>query len=449
MTGETITPAVRKRLPPLRPKNILIVAGLLLFIAAAVYFNLHRKGGEPVLPVQAVAAEEKDLVKTVFATGRLEAAGRQEIYAQSSGLLAELKVEAGDRVKAGQVLGRLDTAPLARRLEEAEANLSAEQAALEKLLRGPLPEELAQERAALAQAEAELAGARQKAERTRELYEQGAVPKVELEEAERELKIRRAAFERAAARVEQLAKGPAAEEVQAARSRVAAAQVAVKDAREQLEKAVFRAGADGVVLTCNARAGGYVTPGALLMVVGDPENLEISAEIAESDSGELAPGQEATFTCPALPGKEFKGTVTRVAPAAVKPASIGAGAGAGDGSAGQADGNPEVAVKIKPAGPTDGLRPGYTADLTITTRIARQAVVIPHEAVREENGQKWVYVISDGRAVRREIKTGTGNELFIEVVAGVQKGEKVIINPPKDLKDGRAVKEKAAEKTGK
>lgn len=445
MTGETITPAVRKRLPPLRPKNILIAAGLLLFIAAVIYFNLHREGGEPALPMQTATAEEKDLVKTVFATGRLEAAGRQEIYAQSSGLLAELNVEAGDRVKAGQVLGRLDTAPLARRLEEAEANFSAEQAALEKLLRGPPPEELAQERAALAQAEAELAGARQKAERTRLLYEQGAVPKVELEETEREFKIRQAAYDRAAARVEQLAGGPAAEEVQAARARVAAAQAAVKDARDQLDKAVFRAGADGVVLICNVRAGSYVTPGALLMVVGDPENLEISGEVAESDSGELAPGQEATFTCPALPGKEFKGTVTRVAPAAVK--SAGAGSGAGGGSTGQAGGgNPEVAVKIKPAGPADGLRPGYTADLTIITRVARQAVVIPHEAIVEEKGRQWAYVVQDGRAVRREIKTGTGNELVIEVVAGVQKGEKVIINPPKDLKDGRAVKEKAKSK---
>jgi len=451
LTEEIITPA-RKRLPPIHSKSIFIVAGLLLFIAAAVYFNLHRKGGEPALPVQAAEAQEKDLVKTVFATGRLEAAGRQEIYAQGNGLLAELNVQAGDRVKAGQVLGRLDTAPLARRREEAEANLSAEQAALDKLLRGAPPEELAQERAALIQAEAELAGARQKAERTRSLYEQGAAPKVELEEAERELKIRRAAYDRAAARVGQLAKGPAAEEVQAARARAAAAQAAVKDAREQLDKAVFRADADGVVLICNTRAGGYVTPGGLLMVIGNPENLEISAEIAESDSGELAPGQEAIFTCPALPGKEFKGTVTRVAPAAVKTAGIGAdtGSGGGSGGAGQADGgNPEVAVKIKPAGPADGLRPGYTADLTITARVARQAVVIPHEAVQEENGQKWVYVISDGRAARREIKTGTGNELFIEVTAGVQKDEKVIINPPKDLKDGQAVKEKAAEKAGK
>jgi len=204
--------------------------------------------------------------------------------------------------------------------------------------------------------------------------------------------------------VEQFAKGPPAEEVQAARSRVAAARAAVKDAREQLEKAVFRADADGVVLVCNARA--------------------------------------------ALPGKEFKGTVTWVAPAAVKPAGFGAGAGGGSGSAGQAyGGNPAVAVKIKPAGPVAGLRPGYTADLTITTRIARQAVVIPHEAVREENGQKWVYVISDGRAVRREIKTGTSNELYVEVTAGVQKGEKVIVNPPQDLPDGRAVKE--AEKAGR
>lgn len=444
MTGETITPA-RKRLRPLRPKNIFIVTGLLLFIAAVIYFNLHRGGGEPALAVQTAVAEEKDLVKTVFATGRLETAGRQEIYARSSGLLAELKVEAGDRVKAGQVLGSLDNAPLARRLEEAEANLSAEQAALDKLVGGPPPEELAQERAALAQAEAELAGARQKVERTRLLYEQGAVPKVELEEAERELKIRQAAYDRAAARVEQLARGPAAEEVQAARARVAAAQAAVKDARDQLDKAVFRAGADGVVLICNARAGSHVTAGTLLMVVGDPQNLEIGGEVAESDSGELAPGQEATFTCPALPGKEFKGTVAWVAPAAVK--SAGAGSGSGGGSTGQADGgNPEVAVKIKPSGPAAGLRPGYTADLTITTRVSRQAVVIPYEAIVEEKGRQWAYVVQDGRAVRREVKTGTGNELFVEVTEGVQKGEKVIVNPPKDLKEGRAVKEKEAEK---
>lgn len=439
MTGETITPALRKRLPPLRLKNIMIVAGLFLFIAVAVYFNLYQKDGEPALAVQAAAAEEKDLVKTVFATGRLETADRQEIYVQSSGLLAELKVEAGDRVKAGQVLGRLDTVPLTRRLEEAEANLSAEQAALDKLLRGPPPEELAQERSALVQVEAELAGALQKVERTRLLYEQGAAPKVELEEAERELKIRQAVYDRAAAHMEQFAKGPAAEEVQAARARVAAVQAVVKDAREQQEKAVFRPGADGMVLFCNARAGGYVTTGTLLMVIGDPGNLEINAEIAESDSGELAPGQEAIFTCPALPGKEFKGTVTWVAPAAVKSA----GTGQTDG------GNTKMAVKIKPAGPADGLRPGYTADLTITTRVARQAVVIPYEAIREENGRKWIYVIQDSRAARREIKTGTGNELFIEVTEGLQKGEKVIVNPPKDLQEGRAVKEKAAEKAGK
>lgn len=451
MTKDTVTPAGRKRLPPLRTKNILIAAGLLLFIAAAVYFNLHRQGGESALPVQAAAAEKKDLVKTIFATGRLEAAGRQEIYAQSSGLLAELNVQASDRVKAGEILGRLDTAPLTRRLEEAEANFIVEQAALDKLFRGAPPEELAQERAVLAQAEAELAGAHQKVERTRLLYEQVAVPKVELEEAEREVKIRQAAYNRAAARVEQLAKGPAAEEVQAARARAAAAQAAVKDACDQLEKAVFRANTGGVVLICNARAGSYITPGALLMVVGDPENLEVGAEIAEGDSGELAPGQEVIFTCPALPGKEFKGTVTWVAPAAKTPGPAGgAGAGGGSASAGEAGGgNPEVAMKIKPAGPVDGLRPGYTADLTITTRVARQAVVIPHEAVQEENGLKWVYVISDGRAVRREIKTGTGNELFIEATAGVQEGEKVVINPPKDLRDGRAVKEKAAGKAGK
>ena len=433
MTGETIT--------PLRQKNILIIAVLLLFIVTAVYFNLHRGSREPALPVQVVSVEEKDLVKTIFATGRLEAAGRQEIYAESSGLLAEVKVKAGEFVKVGQVLAKMDTVPLAGRLEEAQANLSAEQAVLGKLLSGPQPEVLAQEKAALAQAEAELEGTRQKLERTRLLYNQGVATKVELEEAERELKIRLAGFDQAAARLQQLEKGTPVEELQAARARVMAAQASVKNAREQLDKAVFRTGRDGFVLVCDCRTGSYITAGELLVVIGDPENLEITAEISESDSGELAPGQEATFTCPAMPEKEFKGIVTWTAPAAV-----GSGAGGTVDSSGADGGSPKVTVRIKPSGPSTGLRPGYTADLTITTRISRQAAAIPHEAVLEEGCRQWTYVVQNGLATRREIKTRISNELFVEITEGVQKGEKVIINPPEKLKDGQAVKEKEVEK---
>jgi HlyD family secretion protein len=433
LTGETIT--------PLRQKNILIIAGLLLFIVAAVYFNLHRGSREPALPVQVVSVEEKDLVKTIFATGRLEAAGRQEIYAESSGLLAEVKVKAGEFVKVGQVLAKMDTVPLAGRLEGAQANLSAEQAVLGKLLSGPQPEVLAQEKAALAQAEAELEGTRQKLERTRLLYNQGVATKVELEEAERELKIRLAGFDQAAARLQQLEKGTPVEELQAARARVMAAQAAVKNAREQLDKAVFRTGRDGFVLVCDCRTGSYITAGELLVVIGDPENLEITAEISESDSGELAPGQEATFTCPAMPEKEFKGIVTWTALAAV-----GSGVGGTVDSSGADGGSPKVTVRIKPSGPSTGLRPGYTADMTITTRISWQAAAIPHEAVLEEGCRQWTYVVQNGLATRREIKTGISNELFVEITKGVQKGEKVIINPPEKLKDGQTVKEKEVEK---
>ena len=84
--------------------------------------------------------------------------------------------------QSGSNAGEPGHRPPAPAFREAEANFSAGQAALEKLLRSPQPEELAQERAALAQAEAELAGTRQKAECTRLLYEQEAVPKVTLEE---------------------------------------------------------------------------------------------------------------------------------------------------------------------------------------------------------------------------------------------------------------------------
>jgi HlyD family secretion protein len=187
------------------------------------------------------------------------------------------------------------------------------------------------------------------------------------------------------------------------------------------------------VLISNGQKGSYVSPGILLFVIGNPEQLEINADIAESDSGLLAPGQKVRFSCPALPQKEYRGAISRVAPTAAKSTLD---------EAEQASPNTAVAVKIKPLGPTEGLRPGYTVDLTIITKESKKAVVVPYEAVIEKDKKQAVFVVKEGRAKYAVVKTDTGNELYLQVRQGVKKGEKVIINPPKNLRPGQAVKEK-------
>lgn len=419
------------------PGKVLLIIGLILVIGATVYFNLSRQAKEAPVLVQTARVEEKDLVFTVFATGRVEALDRQEIYAESSGLLKELTVKTGDLVEAGRILARLDQTSLENRLEEALAGLKIQETELVKLQSGPRPEEIVREKAALTQAGLELKDAQKKLARTRRLFEQEAVTTIELEEAEREAKKREANYQAAKAGYDLLVKGPSKEEVEAARAMMEQARVEVKNIRQQMENTVLRAGQKGMVLICNCQKGSYVSPGTLLFVIGNPEQLEINAEIAESDSGLLAQGQKAIFSCPALPQKEYQGMISLVAPTAVKSEL---------GEVNQANPNPAVAVKIKPLGSTEGLRPGYTVDLTITAKESKKATVVPYEAVIEKDKEQAVFVVKEGRARYTIVKTGPGNELYLEVKQGVKKGEKVIINPPKNLRQGQTVKEKEKEK---
>ncbi|HBC91596.1 MAG TPA: hypothetical protein DCZ10_01470 [Pelotomaculum sp.] len=438
MIGEVKAVPLAGPFPPLRLQNILLIAGLCFFAATTILANINRGSGEAALAVTVAAAERTTLKSTVFATGRIEVPGRQEIYVENDSLLLELYVKAGDTVQQGQLLAKMDTTALSGSLEEARASYNEAQAALEKLRRDPLPENLAQERAELAQAEADLQGAQTKLERTRVLYEQGVLAESELEEAERELIKSRAERDRLAQRLSLSEKGPLPEELKESEARVQQALAALNRISGQMNKAVITAAQNGVVLSCNSRVGSYVSAGALLMVVGDPEDLEITADVSENDSGDLAPGQEVTFSCPALRDREFKGTVTQVARAAVK-----SGIDYGTGQERISAGSYYLPVKVRPTGDIEGLRPGYTVDLTVVTIPEKTAVVVPHEAVLKQDDGEYAFVVKDGKARRRQVQTGIGNELYVEISDGVKYGEKVILNPPGDLEDGRSVREEA------
>jgi HlyD family secretion protein len=98
-----------------------------------------------------------------------------------------------------------------------------------------------------------------------------------------------------------------------------------------------------------------------------------------------------------------------------------------------------VEAVIELAGPAPLLKPGYSVDLKVTTASKPQALTIPFEAVQEEKGQRYVCRIVDGKAQRAAIQTGLENELYVEVTAGLQAGDQVILNPTDKIKDGVAV----------
>jgi len=379
--------------------------------------GLHLMGGGDSPPgVQVITLKPEDIVKTVNVSGNLAAVDEQSFFAPVDSTLVELKVKVGDRVHAGDRLGRLDTLELERKYREAAATLAEKEAALAKAA-------AASDDLNLRSAEAEYNRAKNAMARVQALQQAGAAAAQELEDAEVELTAREADYHEALANKQG---GANLKQRDSLATQVELARQEVAQAREQLDQATFIAGLDGVVTSIGAQEGNRVAEGTLLMVVGGRQ-LKITANVNESDAGTLEPGQRVKITCFALPGKTFAGVVARVGAAAVKSESrIGE--------------EYDVPVTVGLRGNTEDLKIGYTAALSIKTSIARNVIALPMEAISEHGSQKVVYVVQKDILHERVVKTRMGNEIKDIVVSGLKPGERIVPEPSPQLKDGDKVR---------
>lgn len=409
-----------------RRRKLVVGLGLALLILLIAGVNIYHNRQGVQTPVQAAPVRILQLENAVLATGTVEPVEQQEFYAPGAALVAEVLVREGDRVEAGRVLARLEDTVFRKELRDAEALLATQQSALAKATT-IRPEELTQAENQVRQAQLRLEDARRQAERTRYLHEHAAVSDAELESAELELARCEGELTGARAHLDGLLTGPATTERKALASQVEQARVAVEIARDRLVRATLRSAVDGVVRRVEIRAGRPVAAGAFLLSVVGLERMEIRAEVSEADAGLLEAGQAVRVRSVALPGEVFEAEVSRVTP----------GTTIKTGAQGEQNVVP-VVIDIADAQPR--LRPGYSVDLEIVTVAMREVTAVPYEAVVEREGGAWVFVVEGDRAVRRAVEVRRGNELYEEVVSGLREGEKVVVAPPDQLKDGDRVR---------
>jgi len=303
---------------------------VVLLLAAAWFF---RPAGDPVR-YETEPARRGDLTVTVSATGRLQPTNQVDVGSEVSGTIRSVEVDYNDKVRAGQVLARLDTSRLEAQLGQARAALASAEARVQ------------QARASTREAEAQLA----RLERVRALSG-GKVP------AQHELDAAEAALARARA------------DEQAARAAVAQAQATVEATRTDLGKAVIRAPISGVVLKRSVEPGQTVAATfqapVLFTIAEDLSQMELQVDVDEADVGAVEPGQTATFTVDAYPN--------RVYPARIRKVHYGSE-------------TVEGVVTYKAVLTVDNadlsLRPGMTATAVITVREIRDALLVPNAALR-------------------------------------------------------------------
>ncbi|MEN6460903.1 MAG: efflux RND transporter periplasmic adaptor subunit [Syntrophomonas sp.] len=417
MEGEIVTagqPWIKRKVAKI-PKWLKWLLAVLLILAIAGGVLAVRAKNSPV-PVKVSKVTLQDIQRNVFASGRLEAVNEQPFFTPVDSTLMELNVKVGDRVKKGDILGRLDTLELARLYKNGVAALSGKEAELANA-------QAVNDQLGLKVAETEYSKAQNHYTRIETLYQAGAVNAEELESARLDLVRAESSYQQADVKASQNASG---KQISSLRDQVELARQELAQARERLDMATFTAEIDGVVISVSAKQGNRVQEGSELLVIGDDRVLEVTADVSEIDAGNLKVGQPVSISSIALPGKKFTGEIERIGGAAVIQES----------NNGQTI-NVPVTIKIK--GNNGDLRIGYSVDLAIRTMEEKRVAAVPFDAVIDRNGKKTVYVVKNSVVEARTIKTKRGNELYDIVVSGLKSGEEVVVNPSPGLKNGQKV----------
>ncbi len=405
------------------PSRRILLLLLLVVIAAVVYVSRQR--GPEAREVDVATVNRTALLQSfVTASGEVVATRYADLGSSAMGRLVALSVKEGDRVKAGQVLARIDRVQAATSAAAAAAGLGA----LEADARGAADQARAAQ-AELAVATARASEADKALARARDLHSAGLIPMADLDSATANAASAVAQVASATAAIARAAQVTSAAERRATQGRAEQTR-----ARDLLDKTEITAPIDGVVTRLNVEEGEMVVigvqnqPGTILMTVSDLSAINAEVKVAEADVLRLALDNRATITIDAADGRTFPGRVVEIGASAL--AQVGTQAAAR-----------EFRVKVRLEGDTAILRPGLTCDAEILVAERANVITVPLQAVVQRGEDTGVFAMVDGTARFTKVKTGIIGGLSIEV-DGVPEGTTVVSGPfqaLRELADGARV----------
>jgi HlyD family secretion protein len=369
-----------------------------LGVAAVVALALYRLKFAPV-PVEAAVAVTDTIVAEVMGTGTLEARLKTTLSPRIQERLAEVLVDQGDAVRAGQLLARLDDGELRQQVAVAEAALAAARAARDRT------------RTDEARALAVLEQARLTHERGLALLATRVAAQADVDKAVEALHIAEADLRRARAAITE------------AEKQVITAERHLAWQRERLGFTLLTSPYDGLVVRRDRDPGGVVVPGASILQLIATNELWVSAWVDETAMTALAPGQPARVVFRSEPERSYPGEVARLGREADRETR-------------------EFVVDVRVRQLPSHWAVGQRAEVFIQTGRRAQATVIPARMLVWREGRAGVFVESGGRARWRAVQPGVQGESRIEIAAGLQPGERVVAplgQPARPLRDGQRV----------
>lgn len=316
------------------------------------------------------------------ASGYIVAQRQASVSSKGTGVLIYLGVVEGDKVKKGQIIARLDDRDIVAQLDEAKSSLQLYKAQLKEV--------------------------ENNYNREKELFDRGLSAQQSLDQAE-------SAYKSLLANIE------------IAQARIRAAEVA-------LENMIIRAPFDGTVLTKNAEVGEIVAPfgasttsRAAVVTIADMNSLMVETDVSESNIEKIKQDLDCEIVLDANPGKSYQGYVFKIVPTADRSKAT-------------------VLVKVGFKSYDNRVLPEMSAKVSFLSEKSKEeqeqipVLTAPLSAVEDLDGKKVVYIVVDDKAVQKEISTGRLFGNYVEIISGLEEGDKIIDDLNEKVQDGIQVK---------
>lgn len=376
---------------------------MILFSAPVVNRWTNATVSVPYERIRTATVTRGNLVRDVSAQGRVVAAVSPTLYATASGTIT-LNIDAGERVFAGQLLASIDSPELTNQLEQAEASLEQRKLELERQ-RIDSRQQALDKRKAADLAKVAVVAARREMRRADQAKERGVMPIIDYEKARDDLRNAELAYDHATANAE-LHSERLSFELRASEFEVNRQELMVDDQRRRVSELSIESPVGGIVGDMLVDQKGAVSRDTPVMAVVDLSRFEIDVMIPESYADDLAIGMGAEIQSG---GQRFDGELVAISPEVV---------------------NNQVASRVRFVGesPT-GLRQNQRLTTRILLAEHKDVLVVQRGQFLDSGGGRLAYVISEDRvAERRQIQTGARNLGAVEIVAGLDPGDTIVIS---------------------
>ena len=385
--------------------NIKVKLGLgvtvIIGIFIITYFSWSLLINKNLPTVNVAMVEKQEFTAEINTSGILQCIKQQDFYAGTNSIVKEIRKNEGSRVTIGEAVLLLDNSIMLRELGKAENTLAL----------------LENEYLQAVSNKVYLMNKRDEAREKLELLgQQYAKELVTFNDVEAARTV-----------VADLENQIKAINLNTLESEVNKGRLTVQEARENLANTVITSPFEGTVLRMAVNRGEPVNMDKFLFSIGKTDTLEVTAFVNEYDAIKVQEDQPVEIYSEALTGKAYLGHVAQIAPLAeVEQTSAGL--------------ESKVKLKIALEEMTEELKPGYTVKVNILFDKKPVALVIPKEALVQQDAEYIVFVYEDGVAKRCVVQKGLSSETLQEITSGLQEGEMVIINPQEDLHHNMKVK---------